>query len=401
MKTQTLRRSFQILTLLLVINAGLGYAMGWMTFGVERFCPFGGIETLWAVATKQSFTCAMGPFNLSLMLALLAMTLVARKAFCSWVCPVGTVSEWLGMLGRRLRLWRGKLRGSRSLGFFFPSSQKDAAWRWIRLPVLAVILYFTVGTSELIFRPFDPYYVLFSAHGHDVQMWSYLVLGAILLASVILPMVWCRYLCPLGGSLWPFSRFAWLRIARSEISCTSCGKCDAVCPHGIPVSSVNQVDSGECTLCMECTSACPKNEALALSSPGKPSRAVPAWAVAMLVVLASGVGYISAGAFAFSSVEHIYEVRESKQGLEQLTLYVDGVMCVDTAETAALQLESMPGMISLIAYAADNRLEIEYDGSLLTSADIVKQLEAPVYNAETEEFYFGVFRVREVQEQKR
>ena len=401
MKTQILRRSFQILTLLLVVNAGLGYAMGWMTFGVERFCPFGGIETLWAVATQQSFTCAMGPFNLSLMMALLAMTLVARKAFCSWACPVGTVSEWLGALGRHIRIASGKLRGSRRLGFVFPSSRKDAPLRWLRLPILAAILYFTVGTSELIFRPFDPYYVLFSAHGHDVQMWSYLVVGVILLASVILPMVWCRYLCPLGGSLWPFSRFAWLRIARSEKSCTDCGKCDAVCPHGIPVSSVEQVDSGECTLCMECTTACPKNEALALISGGNATRRIPAWAVAMLVVLASGVGYLSAGAFSFSSVEHIYAVNPSGEDVEQLTLYVDGVKCVDTAENAALQLEDLPGMISLIAYAADNRLEIEYDGSQLNTEAIVQQLEAPFYNSEAEEFYFGVFRVREVQEQKR
>ncbi len=394
MRSQVLRRFFQILTLLLVINAGVGYAVGWMTFGVEKFCPFGGVETLWAVATNQSFTCAMGPFNLSLMLALLALTLIARKAFCSWVCPVGTVSEWLGMLGRRLKFGKNK---SKPFGMVSPSSRKDAPWRWLRLPVLALVLAFTVGTGELIFRPYDPYYVLFSAHGHDVKMWSYLVVGAILIASIVLPMIWCRYLCPLGGTLWPFSRFAWLRIRRSESACTDCGKCDTACPHGIPVSTVETVDSGECTLCMECTNSCPKHEALSLSAAGRANRPMPAWAVALLVVLASTAGYMSAGAFSFSSVEHIYDGAEAAIQPEQLTLYVDGVMCVDTAEGAALQLVDHPGMISLTAYAAANRLVVEYDAAATNPKAIIEQLEAPVWDENSGEFYFGVFRVRDVQ----
>jgi len=397
MKTQALRRGLQVLTLLLVINAGLGYALGWMTFGVERFCPFGGIETLWAVATRQSFTCATGPFNLSLMLALIALTLIARKAFCSWVCPVGTISEWLGMAGRKIRRWRGS-RGGKHLGFLSPTSRRDAPWRWLRLPILVLILLFTIGTGELIFRPYDPYYVLFSAHGHDVQAWSYILIGALLLAGIVLPMLWCRYLCPLGGVLWPFSRFAWLRLNRSDSACTNCGKCDAACPHGIPVSTTDSIDSGECTLCMECTNACNSHGALQLSAPGRNRSPIPAWSVIAFVILASVAGYLSAGAFSFSSYEQSYTKELPPAGrISSATFYVDGVKCVDTAEQAARQLTEIDGVLSLVAYASENRLDIQFDSRLMQTAALAEALEAPVWDPVGGEFLFGLFHVRKIQ----
>ncbi len=377
--------------LLLTVNAGLGYALGWLHFGVEKFCPFGGVETLWAVLTNQSFTCATGPFNLSLMLALLALTLVARKSFCSWVCPVGTVHEWLGALGRKLR---PRKRG-KELGLIAPASTKDAAWRWLRLPVLAAVLAFTVGTGELIFRPYDPYYVLFSAHGHDVTLWSYLVIGLVLAIGIVVPMAWCRYLCPLGGLLWPFSRVGWLRLRRSEGACTDCRACDIACPHGIPVSTVERVDAGECTLCMECTSACRQEGALAIEGAGLARRPLPAWLLALLILIAGTAGYFSAGAFTYSSYDQIYE--EPGPGMEpaRLTLFVDGVKCVDTAIGAARQLEGLPGLYDLTAYAADNRLELRIDPARLSADTIVEKLQGPVWVPETGEFHFGVFRVRE------
>ena len=36
-----------------------------------------------------------------LFVSFLAMSVVFRKSFCSWLCPIGTVSEFLWKLGRR------------------------------------------------------------------------------------------------------------------------------------------------------------------------------------------------------------------------------------------------------------------------------------------------------------
>ena len=156
----------------------------------------------------------------------------------------------------------------------FPSTWKipakaDAALKaTLRLAVLTAILAATWATGELVFRGFDPYYILFSAHGHEVRMWSYGILGGLLVLGLFLPLAWCKYLCPLGAAIWPLSRVGRLRLRRSAGDCTGCGACDRACPHALEVSGVAEVTSGECTLCLECTEACPAPGALALHARG-------------------------------------------------------------------------------------------------------------------------------------
>jgi polyferredoxin len=252
------RLLFQVGIAAAALTAGIRLAKGWSLSSMEKYCPFGGIETAWSIVTRRSFSCATGELNLALFIALIGLTLFARKAFCSWVCPVGAISEWLAALARRMRL-RIPIE---------PPRRVDAALRWLRLPILIAILIFTWRTGELIFRGFDPYYILFSANGHDVKIWSYAILAGVLALAWIVPMAWCRYLCPLGVTLWPFSAFGRLRLRRSEGSCTGCGACDRACPHGIAVANAKEIRSGECTLCLECAEACPSSGALEIRIEG-------------------------------------------------------------------------------------------------------------------------------------
>jgi len=250
-----LRTAFQIAIIVAVVVTGFRFTMGWSRTSIETYCPFGGLEAALSLFTQQTFTCATGERNLALFIALIVLTLLSRKSFCGWVCPVGAISEWFSKLGQRMF-------------HLEPSRRWDRALRWLRLPVLIVILYFTFRTGELIFRGFDPYYILFSFNGHDVKSWSYLILGAILLGLFLFPMAWCRYLCPLGVALWPFSAAGRLRLARDEDTCTNCAACDSSCPQGIIVSEVGEVRSGECTLCFECVEACPEGDVLKLEAKG-------------------------------------------------------------------------------------------------------------------------------------
>jgi polyferredoxin len=261
---KTIRTGFRLLVIAAVLWVGLGHAIGWSRTSIETYCPFGGVEAALALVTQQRFTCATGERNLALFLALVGLTLVARKSFCSWVCPVGTVSEWCASLGRKLFGSRRRSDEGELLHALEPARRWDRTLRWLRLPVLAVVLTFTYKTGELVFRGYDPYYILFSFHGHDVRLWSYAVLALIVAGIVVIPMAWCRYLCPLGACLWPFSRLGRLRLVRNESTCTGCGSCDRACPHAIDISEASEVRSGECTLCFECTEACPEHQVLAL-----------------------------------------------------------------------------------------------------------------------------------------
>ena len=247
------------MTVVVAAAVGIRFAMGWALISVEKYCPFGGLETAYALIARKRFTCAAGELNLALFIALIALTLLARKAFCGWACPLGAVFEWTGRLGRRV------FKRETFQGLWVIPPKVDGALKIVlRCIVTAVILGATWATGELVFRGYDPYYILFSAHGHDVRMWSYGILAALLVLGMLIPLAWCKYLCPLGAVLWPFSAAGRLRLERSEDHCTGCGSCDQACPQALDVSEALGVRSGECTLCLECTAACPAPGALEL-----------------------------------------------------------------------------------------------------------------------------------------
>jgi len=257
-----------VLQVVVVVAAGVAgwrFATGRSLVSVETYCPFGGLETAWAFLTRQRFTCATGAANLGLFLALLALALLARRAFCGWACPVGALFEWQRKLA-------GRMLGRRHFaGLVRIPPRVDAVLRGVlRSAVLVTLLGATWATGELVFRGYDPYYVAFSGHGHDVRTWSYAILAGLVVLAFVVPMAWCRYLCPLGAVIWPLSAVGRLRLARST-ACNGCGLCDRVCPHGIDVSGVDAVRSGECTLCLECTGVCPRPGALELrwGGPGR------------------------------------------------------------------------------------------------------------------------------------
>ena len=261
---QRLRFVFQFGIVAAAAFVGVRCAMGHSLVSVETYCPFGGLETAWSFFTRRHFSCAAGANNLGLFVALIVLTLLARKTFCGWACPVGALFEWEARLMRRL-LRRPDFRGIRRV----PPRVDRFLKIGLRSVVVVLILGATWKTGELVFRGYDPYYIVFSAHGHDVQTWSYAVLGGLLALGLIMPMAWCKYLCPLGAVIWPLAITGRLRLARRDHHCTGCGACDRACPQDLAISATREVGSGECTLCLACTAACPTPQALELQWNGR------------------------------------------------------------------------------------------------------------------------------------
>ena len=61
----------------------------------ERWCPFGGVEALYTYATEGNLTCSLAVSNFYILGSVLIMTLLLRRAFCGYMCPIGTISDWL------------------------------------------------------------------------------------------------------------------------------------------------------------------------------------------------------------------------------------------------------------------------------------------------------------------
>lgn len=222
----------------------------------EYYCPFGGLVALYPLMRFRAYTCALTEFNVALLISVVLLALVSKKSFCGWVCPLGTVQEWVGRLG-------GKALRRR----YRPPGAVDRNLMSLRYVVLAAIplLTYTVWKFDLGFRAYDPFYILFTWGGHETNSASLFVVVGVLAAAAFVPFMWCRYLCPLGAALDPFSRAGALRLRRNTQTCTDCGVCDSACPHAIPVSKVSEVTARNCTNCMECVAACPRKGALELS----------------------------------------------------------------------------------------------------------------------------------------
>jgi polyferredoxin len=226
----------------------------------EYYCPFGGLVALYPLFRYKAYACALTELNVALLISTLLLTLAAKKSFCSWVCPLGTLQEWLGRLGRRVF--------GRSFGLPTGPDRILMNLRYVVLIAVPVLTY-TVWQFDLGFRAFDPFYILFTWGGHETAAFSFLIVVGVLVAALFVPFLWCRYLCPLGAALDPLSRAGALRVRRDGETCTSCGACDRACPQAIPVSTVDEVTARNCTNCLECVEECPVERALDLSWYGK------------------------------------------------------------------------------------------------------------------------------------
>jgi polyferredoxin len=240
--------------------------------GVEGWLPIASLMNLKALLLTGEMP-ALHAAGMLLLIAFLAMSWIFRKSFCGWLCPVGTISEWLWRLGRQT--FGRTFRLPRWL---------DLALRSLKYILLGLFGYAVGSMSVEGIRAFlqGPYGVV-----ADVKMLNFfrflgltggIVVAVIVLASVFVQIFWCRYLCPYGALMGLVSMASPLRIRRVESLCIDCGKCAKACPSALPVDRLVQIQSAECTGCMQCVAVCPAAGALFLSAPKR--RTVPAWAVA-------------------------------------------------------------------------------------------------------------------------
>jgi len=236
---------------------------------LDAYCPFGGVETLWRWLTSGGYVQKTHGSNLVLALGLLIGTVVAGGAFCGWVCPFGALQELLAAVRRWLRLPKLSI-----------PARVDRWLRYGRYLVLAGILYATISTAKLWFADLDPYRTVFSLNWlfepNLAESWpAYLAAGLVLLGALVVPRLWCNYLCPLGGLISVAQRLSLLRVRRHREACIDCGLCTRVCPARLPVAK-NVDTTADCIGCLECVEACPAAGALDISTALPRPAGVPA-----------------------------------------------------------------------------------------------------------------------------
>lgn len=375
----------------------------------EAYCPLGGIQSIFTFLDNGALACSMSGMQLVLGVALLVGVLLFSKLFCGYLCPLGTTSEWFGKLGRKLKIQ-----------FTIPPTV-DKLLRVLKYVLLGVTFYFTLASNELFCKTYDPFYAAVTTFGYDVVPW--MAISAILIlaiGSIIVPMFWCRYVCPLGAFSNLFKHIyivltlvigyaiiyamkievSWiyllitlfiagyffevllperskslqmLKITRNTHSCIDCGLCSQECPQGIDVASLEVVNHADCNLCGDCLGSCPVSDTLQVNSKNH-FRWMPVLALCFLVI---------GGIYLGNKLE--VPTVNMKWGDEELVenasifnyAGLKNIKCYGSSISFVNQMKTVPGVVGAATYVNAHAVKIWYDSTAINSEGIKKALFSP------------------------
>jgi len=276
--SQRIRHTVQIAFLALNAWLGLQFYL-WVRFyetnghthyfsrpaGIEGWLPIAGLMNLkYFLATHH--VSAIHPAAMVLLVIFLVSSWLLKKSFCSWLCPVGTASEYLWHLGQQL--FHRSLILPRWL---------DIPLRSLKYLLLAFFVYVVAtldadGLQQFLLAPFgiiaDVKMLNFFRH---LGITGIAVILTLVLLSLVIQNVWCRYLCPYGALMGLVSILSPVKIRRDQAACIDCNKCNQACPSHLPVAQLITIRSAECTGCLSCIAACPAENALNFAFPPRSS----------------------------------------------------------------------------------------------------------------------------------
>jgi len=327
--SQIVRRGFQAAFMILNVRIGAEFYYWVRQFelggaptslqrpaGVEGWLPIAALMNLKYWIVTQNLP-QLHPAGMFLLISFLAISFLFRKAFCSWLCPIGTISEYLWQLGRKIF----------GRNFLLPR-WLDLGLRGLKYLLLGFFVWAVtaMAAGEIAAFMASPYGMI-----ADVKMLNFfrhmgetaaVVMGILVVASLFIQNVWCRFLCPYGALLGVTSLFSPSRIRRNPETCIDCAKCAKACPSALPVDRLVTIRSAECTGCLECVAVCPARDALSLTLPVIPAlaprpRKIPSWA------MAAGIAALFLGVVGFAKTAGHWDSQVPRATYQQLVPNAD------------------------------------------------------------------------------
>ena len=211
---------------------------------LHAVCPFGGIESSISLFSAGVLTRQLQLSTLVMSGIIIIITLIFGAVFCSFVCPLGSIQEWIGKLGRKIFKKR--------YNTFIPQKVHNVL-KYFRYVSLIAVVVLTYNAASLVFLEVDPYYAMYHFFTDEVTIGSLIVLGVTLLGSLFVERPWCKYACPYGAFLGLIGKLSIFKIKRSQSACTSCTLCSKKCPMNVDIENAKTIYDAQCNKCLECT----------------------------------------------------------------------------------------------------------------------------------------------------
>ncbi len=242
------------------------------------FLDFTGTAHHWlSWMTKIQFLEAVLAANVAVVAALIALTLIFGRIYCSVICPLGIMQDIFGKLGMKAKKNR----------YSFSKEVK-----WLRYPVLvlAVVCWaLGIGSVVQLLAPYSAFgriatallqplwkmgnnvlagiaesndsYAFYHVETAMPGMTVVTVIAVVTLIALAV-LAWrngrtyCNTVCPVGTILSFFSRFSWLKITFDTAKCRNCSLCTKNCKASCIDYKTHSVDYSRCVVCGDCLESC-------------------------------------------------------------------------------------------------------------------------------------------------
>ena len=227
---------------------------------------------------KIQFIPAVLALNVAVVVALVALTLLFGRVYCSVICPLGIFQDIVS---------------------HFSSSRKGKAsrfgykrnHRWLRISFLVffvVLLVAGLGSIASLIAPYSAYgkiasnlfspvygtvnnilayfaqrmdsYAFYHTDVYIKSLPTFIVAVVTFVLIVILAWrggrTWCNNVCPVGTVLGFFSRFSLFRPVINTDKCVNCGQCGKKCKASCIDTAAHSIDYSRCVVCMDCLENC-------------------------------------------------------------------------------------------------------------------------------------------------
>ena len=223
---------------------------------------------------KIQFLPAVLALNVVVVAALVLLTLVFGRIYCSVICPLGIMQDLLSSMNRKKN-------------HFSYSPEK----RWLRYGVLAVFLAALaagVGAIVALLAPYSAYgrivtgllqplyiwgnnglaaiaehYESYAFYSRDVWLRGAPTLIVAVFTLVLLAVLawhggrtYCNTICPVGTVLSWLARFSWFKVYIDTDKCRNCSLCSKNCKASCIDYRNHRVDYSRCVTCGNCLEKC-------------------------------------------------------------------------------------------------------------------------------------------------
>lgn len=267
----------------------LTLAIVFFTLITLLFLDFTGTLHAWfGWMAKIQFLPALLALNVGVVLALVILTLLLGRVYCSVICPLGVFQDIVAWFAKKSK--KNRYRHSPALS-------------WLRYGVLGVFVITLVADVHSFVALLAPY----SSYGriasnlfapvyqwgnnllaclaermdsyafYDTTVWlkslpTFIIAAVTLVVLVVLAWrggrTYCNTICPVGTVLGFLSKFAYLKPVIDTDKCTGCNLCARNCKASCIDIKSHRIDYSRCVACMDCLDKC-KHQALHYAHPAK------------------------------------------------------------------------------------------------------------------------------------